>query len=267
LRGLWNSGRSCVTWSLAHSLPFLILAASIGAAGESGTITREQTWVAEAGAGLDPRALQTLSRIQGPNRQLLALRAYLRVGDSLATRWSWSQAQLSAYPGTPEGVAAAHDIDAVEAAFAAANPGFTARANRMPRSLELQLEHWNDSRAVAALGAELAAALERQWSSKATPSVEQIRTALMEWSPRTAAPLAAPGLSAHGQGRAFDFQIEHDGQTIAGFDATAARQQWDRKGWTRKLHAAVAASGKPFSGPLQSPYEPWHYAYAPASAH
>ena len=71
------------------------------------------------------------------------------------------------------------------------------------------------------------------------------------------------GLSAHGQGRAFDFQIEHDGKTVAGFDATQARTQWDMKGWTRKLHATALASGRPFVGPLQSPSEPRHSAYAP----
>jgi hypothetical protein len=26
----------------------------------------------------------------------------------------------------------------------------------------------------------------------------------------------------------------------------------------------VSIAGKHFVGPLQSPYEPWHYAYAPA---
>jgi hypothetical protein len=98
-------------------------------------------------------------------------------------------------------------------------------------------------------------------------ATDRIRDALMGWNPRTAAPLAAPGLSAHGQGRAFDFQIERGGATVAGFDATAARRAWDAKGWTDRLHAAVVASGKPFTGPLHSPYEPWHYAYTPQRSH
>jgi len=223
---------------------------------------RELAWVAEASAGLDRRAIDTLTQIKGSDRRLLALRAYLRAGDTLSSRWSWSQQQLSAYPTTAEGKAASADIDAVEAVFARANPGYTARANRLPRSLEQQLDHWNENKAVAVVAAELAASLRRQLRAQPVAS-DRIREALMEWKPSNAAPLAAPGLSAHGQGRAFDFQIERDGQTVAGFDATAARRVWDANGWTARLHAAVLASGKPFTGPLQSPYEPWHYAYTP----
>jgi hypothetical protein len=79
-----------------------------------------------------------------------------------------------------------------------------------------------------------------------------------------AAALAAPGLSAHGQGRAFDFQIEHNGQVVAGTEAASARQRWDAPGWTQKLHQAMSKAGPHFTGPLVSPYEPWHYAYTPA---
>jgi hypothetical protein len=224
----------------------------------------EAAWIATASTGLDQRALATLARINSLDRRLLALRAYLRAGDTLEERWSWSQQQLAAYPATPEGMAAAADIDAVEQAFARANPGFTAQANRAPRSLEQQLEHWNQSSSVERVGLELAAAMSRQFPAQTTPAAQQLRAALMAWVPSSAAPLAAPGLSAHGQGRAFDFQIMHYARSVAGFDAASARRQWDAAGWTRKLHAAVIASGKPFSGPLESPYEPWHYAYLPA---
>jgi hypothetical protein len=135
----------------------------------------------------------------------------------------------------------------------------------MPRSLEVQLEHWNQNKSVTAIALQLLDSLRRQFPERSpAPGPDQIRDALLEWHPPSAAPLAAPGLSAHGQGRAFDFQIEHGEQVVAGLDAAAARNQWDAVGWTRKLHAAVVASGKPFSGPLQSPYEPWHYAYSPA---
>lgn len=191
------------------------------------------------------------------------MRAYVRAGNSLGERWSWSQSKLDAYPSTAQGRSAAADIDAVEATFAKANPGFTARANRMPRSLEQQLNRWNENGAVGAVAAALATSLLRQFPSPSEPDAAQIRDALVTWKPRAAAPLAAPGLSAHGQGRAFDFQIERAGRSVAGFDAASARRQWDAAGWTQKLHAAVIASGRPFNGPLQTPYEPWHYAYIP----
>ena len=225
---------------------------------------RAQDWITAADAQLDPRAIDALSRIEGPARQLLALRAYLRIGDDLPNHWSWSQAQLLAYPNSTEGKQATTDISAVEAAFADANPGFTAHANRMPRSLESQLEHWNQNRLVGEVAKQLLDSLTHEFLIlHGKPGPDRLRQALEGWRPVTAAPLAAPGLSAHGQGRAFDFQVERNGQIVAGLDAATARERWDAAGWTRKLHAAVVASGRPFTGPLQSPYEPWHYAYTP----
>jgi len=55
----------------------------------------------------------------------------------------------------------------------------------------------------------------------------------------------------------------HEGRVIAGTEAGSARQIWDAAGWTYKLHKASVAVNR-FSGPLQSPYEPWHYTYVPA---
>jgi D-alanyl-D-alanine carboxypeptidase len=222
-----------------------------------------QHWVDNASAGLDPRAIDTLQRIRGANRRVLALRAYLRAGDSLSARWSWSQQQLAAYASTPEGKAAAADIDAVVAAFAKDNPGYDLQVNRQPRSLEVQLAHWNENASVAAVAETLARSLDRRFAGNASPAPAEIRDALLHWTPDSAAALAAPGLSAHGQGRAFDFAVARNGQIVAGLEAASAHSRWDDTGWTRKLHAAVIASGKPFVGPLQSPYEPWHYAYTP----
>jgi len=241
----------------------IALTATVRAAQGASAADRE-AWVVEGSAGLEPRAIDALARMIGADRRLLALRAYLRAGDSLPERWSWSQEQLAAYPSTPEGKAAAADIDTVAATFAAANPGFTLRVNRQPRSLELQIARWNENESVGSVAAELVAWLaERLKDDPATPNADRVRNALMDWKPAIAATLAAPGLSAHGQGRAFDFQIEHGGQVIAGVEAASARQQWDEAGWTQKLQAAVTASGRRFVGPLQSPYEPWHYAYTP----
>jgi hypothetical protein len=216
--------------------------------------------------GLDPRAIATLQQIKGAERRLLALRAYLRAGDSLSQRWSWSEQRLSGYASTVEGKAASADIDAVARAFAASNPGYSLQVNRQPRSLELQLAHWNENAAVAIVAASLVSSLQLQFAAgDKPPDAPTMRRALTAWVPTVAAPLAAPGLSAHGQGRAFDFQIIRDGEIVAGLDAATAPRQWDAAGWTQKLHAAVSASGRPFTGPLQSPYEPWHYAYAPAN--
>ena len=223
---------------------------------------QQQAWVQQASADLPPRAVATLQRIAGADRRLLAVRAYLRAGSTLDERWSWSQQQLDAYPSTPEAKAAAADIDAVIAAFAAANPGFTLGVNRLPRSLEVQIAHWNENRSVGITAAALGAALERQFAATGgAPDAATVRGALLQWQPPLAAALAAPGLSAHGQARAFDFQVQRDGKVIAGLDAASARSQWDAAGWTQKLQAAVARAGNRFAGPLASPYEPWHYAW------
>jgi hypothetical protein len=241
-----------------------ILAGIAPAPGAAATAeSAHQHWVDVASAGLDPQAVATLQRIHGADRQLLALRAYLRAGDSLSARWSWSQETLAQYPSTAEGKAAATDIDSVIAEFAKQNPGYQLQVNRQPRSLEVQLAHWNENASVAAVAASLVKSLEGRFAGSSSPTGAQLREALAHWTPGTAAALAAPGMSAHGQGRAFDFAVVRSGQMVAGLVAASAHAQWDSAGWTRKLHAAVVASGKPFVGPLQSPYEPWHYAYTP----
>ena len=225
--------------------------------------TAHQHWVDTASAGLDAQAVATLHRIHGADRQLLALRAYLRAGDSLSARWSWSQETLTQYPSTPEGKAAAADIDTVIATFAKENPGYELQVNREPRSLEIQLAHWNENESVAAVAGSLVKSLDQHFADSPSPTAGDLRDALAQWTPDAAAALAAPGLSAHGQGRAFDFAVVRNGSIVAGMVAATAQSQWDSAGWTRKVHQAVLDSGAPFAGPLQSPYEPWHYAYTP----
>jgi hypothetical protein len=252
---------------LARLLPQVALLVATAAAAASlpqSSEARLQAWVDEASVGLDARARQALQQIVGADRRLLAARAYLRAGETLPQRWSWSAQQLADYGSTPEGHAANADIDAVAGAFTAANPGFTLEVNRQPRSLETQLAHWNENASVKAVAASLIESLERRFAgSTRNPTADELRAALVAWTPTVAATLAAPGLSAHGQGHAFDFQVLHDGRVIAGLDAAAAHRQWDAAGWTQKLHQAMKAAHGRFTGPLQSPYEPWHYAYGP----
>jgi hypothetical protein len=222
--------------------------------------TSVHDWVTLAQQGLYAPAQRALAQIPDDERRLLALRAYLRAGDSLAERWSWSAEQIAAYPDSAEGRMAAAELDAVAAAFARDNPGYQLRINQQPRSLELQLEHWNTNASVAATAHALAANLERHWSGR-RPDAAAVRQALIEWTPPQAAALAAPGLSAHGQARAFDFQIAQATRIIAADDYARAHRLWDIAGWTMRLHRAVIEAGPHLSGPLAAPYEPWHYAY------
>jgi hypothetical protein len=153
---LLTVGRLAVTAVL--SVDWAIAMPAQAAAGA--TEAQQQKWVRQAAADLPPRALATLQRIAGADRRLLAVRAYLRAGSSLDERWSWSQQQLDSYPTTAEAKLAAADIDAVIAAFSAANPGFTLGVNRLPRSLEAQIAHWNENRSVGIAAAALVAALD-----------------------------------------------------------------------------------------------------------
>jgi hypothetical protein len=250
--------------ALATALHIALLLASPARASEAAGEPHQKAWVVQASAGLPPPVIDALHLIAGFDRRLLALRSYLRAGDALSARWSWSQEQLALYPSSPEGKAVAVDIDAVVAAFTAANPNFSLHVNRQVRSLEQQITHWNENGSVGTTAAALLTDLERRFSDNpASLNGDELRKALIEWRPKIAASLAAPGLSAHGQGRAFDFQVEHGGQVIAGPNVATAHRQWDAPGWTLKLRAAVAVAGNHFVGPIQSPYEPWHYAYTP----
>ena len=223
---------------------------------------QQETWVVQGSSGLESAVVDTLHRIVKTDRRLLALRAYLRAGAELSARWTWSQERLSGFAESAEGKSVAIDIDAVAAAFARANPGYTLEVNRVPRSLDLQLLRWNEDASVGASAAALTTALARRFGGAGpTPPAEAVRAALIDWKPSSTASVAAPGLSAHGQGRAFDFQVAHEGQIIAGVEVSTARQRWDAAGWTRRLHEAVEAAGHHFVGPLQSPYEPWHYSH------
>jgi hypothetical protein len=249
---------------LGAVLAALALPGLAARADAAATDPRLPDWTAAASAGVAQDALDALTQMPDPARRLLALRGYLRAGSDLSERWSWTEAQMAAYPDSADGKVAAADLDAVQAEFARENPGFTLDVNRQPRSLEVQLEHWNSNPSVA----RAAAALMRYMAAKfpkrdPPPSSGAIRVVLKAWSPPSAATLAVPGLSAHGQGRAYDFRVMQGDRTVAGTEAASARTRWDKAGWTKKLAAAVAAAGVPFEGPLMVPYEPWHYAYAP----
>lgn len=257
---------SPVSTSLRRRLQgVLLLSAAFTATAGASTEAQTRSWVALGSAGLDAQVRLALDRIQGAERQLLALRAYLRAGESLLGRWTWSDDRLSAYETTDEGRAAAADIEAVSTVFARENPGYALLVNRRPRSFELQLAHWNENPGVERVAATLQRAMRAQFGgAAATPTAPELQHALIEWTPGTAAPLAAPGLSSHGQARAFDFQVVSGDKVIASTEVASAHRTWDAAGWTRRLQRAVADSGRPFAGPLQSPYEPWHYTYAPS---
>ncbi len=216
---------------------FIVLAAITPARGDD--VVAPQ--VAAVAAQMDPRVAQTLVRLDGTGRQLLALRSYVRSASHLAERWSWTQEQIKAFEGSPEQRNLRHDIDRVREAFTRDNPGFELYVNAQVRSLDTQIAHWNSNESVTAAAEEI----------------------LSGHTPMPAPTIAAPGLSLHGQMRAIDFQVHRDGRVVAGPSTPSIAADWEAAGWAARLDAAVRAASNKFVGPLASPSAPWHYTYAP----
>lgn len=228
-----------------------------------------EQYVAAVAAGLPPEASAVVPRIDGTSRRLLATRGYLRASNTFASRWSWSAQQIAAYRTTAEYRDLLAEVERVRARFEARNPGYSLYANTETRSLDLQLERWNENPSVAAIATELQRVARRELEAGGYPAIAHATAAhkfaefLRGWRPPRAIPLAAPGLSLHGQSRAIDFQVMQGDALIAGTQIADVARVWQRQGWARKLEQAVA--GSRFVGPLQSPNEPWHYEYVPST--
>ncbi len=197
---------------------------------------------------------------------MLALRGYLRAGRDAASRWAWSRERIESYEKSPEYAAALAEIEKVRREFEGANPGYTLRVNTQVRSLDEQLKKWNENDSVARAGEELLARAREELAGSsyadapAAADVQRFERFLRGTTTRVTPTLAVPGLSPHGQSRAFDFQVMRGSQLIAGPTGAGA---WDTEGWTEKVRAAVTRASTKFTGPLASPREPWHYDYRP----
>jgi hypothetical protein len=221
---------------------------------------------------MDPRVALTLARLDGPGRQLLALRSYLRSETHLDERWSWTQERIEAFEGSPEQRDLQQEIDRVRTAFAAANPGFELYANPQVRSLDVQVEHWNSNESVRAASEEILAAAQSLVASPGFPADrpelarEALRAFLSSHTPVPPPTIAAPGLSLHGQMRAVDFQVHQGGRVVAGPSTRTIDTDWLAGGWAARLDAAVRAASNRFVGPQASPPAPWHYTFVPEAA-
>jgi hypothetical protein len=220
-------------------------------------------------AQLDPRAQSALERIPDRGRQLLAARAYLRAGTSLDARWSWTQEEIDQYAGSAAQTGLEAEIARVREVFEQQNPGYTLFVNPAVRSLDLQLQRWNENRSVGQAALHLEAVMRTAVGDPSFPAhgtaaaTARFAALLKEHRPRPIPTLASPGLSAHGQMSAVDFQVRQGSRTIAGPDSSQVGTIWIGRGWRDRLKAAVTAASTKFIGPLVSPAEPWHYDYQP----
>jgi hypothetical protein len=225
--------------------------------------------LAALAAELDPRAAAALASIDDTGRRLLAARAYLSAASHLDERWSWSAAEAAAFEGSSEKRALDGAIARVRCRFEADNPGHTLWVNPEFRSLDVQLERWNENDTVARAGENLLSSVRHALAGSAphragsTPGVAALRSLLLGHLPSPAPTLAAPGLSPHGRMRAIDFQVESSGRIVAGTDSASIAADWIAAGWKARLQAATSATGAVFQGPLAAPDEPWHYEFRP----
>lgn len=249
---------------------FLGCLLSIGLMAAANASAADSLILQQALAKLVPeKAASALAEIPDPGRKLLAARSYLRSHADLEQRWSWSESQIAAYEGSPEQKALLADIARIAEHFSAANPGYSVYTNTQVRSLDKQLAAWNSNASVATAASNLLLALENETSiriSAGNPALpEQLKAWLGSHSPKPSPNLAAPGLSAHGQMHAIDFQIAKAGVLIAPADSSKVDSVWRSMGWDLKLKASINAVGVAFAGPLTSPDEPWHYRYTPGN--
>lgn len=213
------------------------------------------------------QARSAMARIEGAPRQWLALRSYIRAGDRLLKRWSWSDDQIDAFEKTQEHAALLAEVRLVQARFEEANAGYTLYANTNVRSLDTQIERWNENASVRRAAESIQRAVRKELLESSYPdqptdeAVERLAKFLHRWHPQEPTALAAPGLSAHGQLKAIDFAVYKDGKVVAPTTLTSADSVWKGEGWSAKLKEATL--GTRFVGPLESPDEPWHYEYAP----
>jgi hypothetical protein len=218
-------------------------------------------------ANTDPRVAEMLPRIDGVGSRLLALRSYLRSGERLSERWSWTQEQIAAYAGSIEQQELNAEVQRVREAFEQSNPGFELFVNPQVRSLDIQLASWNSNESVAAASARL---VQDAIAYLGTASGDAARAAMLEaflksYAPEPVPTVAAPGLSPHGQMRAIDFQVHRGEEIVAGPDTHTIGSTWEQGGWAARLDTAVREASRKFIGPLVSPREPWHYTYTPVA--
>jgi hypothetical protein len=255
--------RSLLPW-----LWIMLTAASVARA-DAPQVADELDRMATAVAlGTDARVASVLPRIDGVGPRLLALRSYLRSGERLTERWSWSQEQIAAYAGSPEQQELDAEIARVREEFQQANPGYTLFVNPQVRSLDIQLANWGRNQSVAVAAARLLQDAATHFQGGLAGGAEgaaALSAFLHGYVPEPTPTVAAPGLSPHGQMRAIDFQVHRGDEIVAGPDTRTVDTTWLQEGWAGRLDAAVRTASRRFIGPLASPREPWHYTYTPVA--
>jgi hypothetical protein len=196
---------------------------------------------------------------------IVALRRYLRIRpERLRGNWSWSDAEVSHRKQEEPTRTLYAKADVAVLSFAQVNPGYSLSVTPV-RSFESQVRLWLRNDKVGVLGLRLMsdAQAELASGSYSTPvdatSVQRFRAFLQAYPVQRALEPsnAAPGTSDHGRGRAVDFQVKRGDAVVADIKREQIPDKWEAAGWSRKVALACRVAG--LSGPLKTPYEPWHW--------
>ncbi|MDB4985354.1 MAG: hypothetical protein JWN04_532 [Myxococcaceae bacterium] len=225
-----------------------------------------------AGAKVEVQAALRLIREYAEARadplplQLLAVRRYLRMGGrAVQASWAWTpeESDRQRRGGAVSGLY--DQAGKVQTNFAADNPGFTLIVSPL-RSLERQVVGWNRNNTVQQAGTTLLQNMLRVLEGAAYPvapageSTTRFTSCLRASRVVPEPSSAAPGTSDHGQARAVDFVVTNGRRVVAGTETAHIIPFWKREGWEAKL--IHATRGTLLVGPLQKPYEPWHWRLA-----
>ena len=201
--------------------------------------------------------------------QLLALRRYLRLGgERVHAQWAWTMEEQRHFSQIGEAKLLMDEARKAQANFALRNPGYTLVVSPL-RSLESQVIKWDTNDTVTNAGRGLLSNMSSVLESLPDPPTgesavafsHKLRFASVAPEPSS----AAPGTSDHGQGRAVDFVIKNGAQIVADTQTTQIGPVWKLGVWEQKLIAAT--NGTRLAGPLQHPYEPWHWWLDASKAH
>jgi hypothetical protein len=215
-----------------------------------------------------PPSDQALAQIPEFGRKLLALRSYVRYGERIKTRWSWTDEQIAAFKASEAHTVLRAEIAADQRAFQGGQSGLRDLCARY-RAQSRQPDMPSGTR--TSLSARRRPILKppsrQKFADAGKVKLEELRTWLRGYRPPKRANLAAPGLTLHGRASAIDFQVMKDGAIYAGANSRQVETVWRAEGWDTKLQASIAAAGPSFTGPLKNPDEPWHFTYTPADSH
>lgn len=278
MSGMYSSNRSrsvrgqIVIVSLLLSSLFLLCAVMPSGAGqnERRTSTLLNDYVAYVIPELPEHVRSTLDRIPDFSRRMLALSYYIRRWVELENGWSWTADEVAEFKLGEEYARMLVEIEKVKREFAERNPGYSLAVNVQARSLESQIRKWNTVASVRRAAGDFIDSCSRLFAdtllfptSPDSLSVDRFHEFLQTYGPLEGRvpTVAVPGLSKHGQLRAFDFKVKKGRRMIAGASSRTIQSRWERPGWTDRLREAIFAVSDRFEGPLDVPYEPWHYNY------